>query len=56
MTVKIKLKKLLGRRMMVFKDVIHLELDENQLTVTNKGYIQTYGRNLFSKVIILEKR
>ena len=27
-----------------------------QLTVTNKSYTQTYGRNLFSKVIILDKK
>lgn len=56
MTIKIKLKKPLRRRMMVFKDVINLELNENQLTVTNKSYTQTYGRNLFSKVIILDKK
>lgn len=56
MIIKIKLKKPLRRRMMVFKDVVNLELNEKELTIDNKGHTQVYGRNLFSKVIILDKK
>lgn len=56
MTIKIKLKKPLRRKMMVLKDVIKLELNEKELIVTNKGHVQVYGKNLFSKVIIIDKK
>lgn len=56
MTIKIKLRKPLRRKMMVIKDVVKLELNENELIVTNKSYMQSLGKNLFSKVIIVDKK
>lgn len=56
MTIKIELNKPLNRRMIVLKNVVKLELNENELIVINKEHMKSYERNLFTKVIILDKK